>query len=77
MIARVVVPHLDRFVVSVGPSHQDLVAQVDGISADERAVDGLDGSCLSDIPNLNVIIPTSRDDEVGVILIKLDAEDSV
>ena len=47
---------------------------VDCVTANERAVDGLARIGLSDVPDLDVEVPTAGHDQVWVFLVELAAE---
>ena len=48
--------------------------QINGVSANVRAIDGSDRRLLSDIPHHDVVVPTSGDHVVWILLIKFNAK---
>lgn len=71
------VPKLELLAVLVGTCQQELVVEIDWVSADVRTIDWTDWVGNSDVPNLNVIIPSTTDNHIWVLLVKLDAKDPI
>ena len=50
---------------------------IQGITADVWAVDATDSSTHSQVPDLDIIIPTAGQQHIVIILVELESEDSV
>ena len=51
--------------------------EINRVTADVGAVDRSDGAGLSNIPHFDVVVPTSGNDEIWILLVELDAEDTI
>lgn len=58
-------------------SQDEAVVHVDRVTSDERANDASHALSSTDVPNLDVLVPASGDDKVGVLTDELGAEDTV
>jgi len=76
-LASVIFPKLKRLWVSVWCTHYATTAEIYSVSANVWAINWANDWGSSNVPDLDVIVPTAWDNKVGISGVKLDAEHSV
>jgi len=77
MLTATEVPKLELFAILIGASQNKTIMKIDWITANIRSIYRSTRTWLSDIPHFHILIPTSWDNKIWIVCVKLDTENSI